>query len=334
MAGKTIDLTGNAGKGRRVWVPTRPVFVVFWDMATMVESTPIQSEETAKAAEAFSRYVAMGPGRSLRNLARVLAKSKELGQSWCIITKEGVLLPHLPSGIASLYERSATVASVYLPSRPASIDEAQETSPLCSCCGRSARRPRTRRRDQLPFAPGHRPQVLPLLAEGVTTEQWEAIKAAWGYRCAYCGKVHARLTRDHVVPRARGGMDVVANLVPACRSCNARKNDRLVFPVGWLASELQFNRENEEQLPKAIPVVSRETAKPAEAFADYVALGPKRSLRALARIYAESGRYKSAATGLRVLADWSIQFHWQEELTRLAQHRVGSSARLVVEARE
>ena len=43
--------------------------------------------------------------------------------------------------------------------------------------------------------------------------------------CAYCGERFDRkhLTRDHIVPRARGGKDVWTNVVAACRHCNMRK---------------------------------------------------------------------------------------------------------------
>ena len=43
--------------------------------------------------------------------------------------------------------------------------------------------------------------------------------------CAYCGDLIDRrwLTRDHIMPRARGGKDVWANVVTACRPCNMRK---------------------------------------------------------------------------------------------------------------
>lgn len=41
--------------------------------------------------------------------------------------------------------------------------------------------------------------------------------------CTYCGG-HAD-TWDHLVPRALGGTDDRANLVPACRSCNSSKGD-------------------------------------------------------------------------------------------------------------
>ena len=53
-----------------------------------------------------------------------------------------------------------------------------------------------------------------------------------GHRCAYCGRhrrelgVRERLTRDHLIPRSKGGLDVWLNVVAACSSCNHRKDDR------------------------------------------------------------------------------------------------------------
>lgn len=43
--------------------------------------------------------------------------------------------------------------------------------------------------------------------------------------CAYCGERFERshLTRDHIVPRARGGKDTWSNVVTACRFCNTKK---------------------------------------------------------------------------------------------------------------
>lgn len=45
------------------------------------------------------------------------------------------------------------------------------------------------------------------------------------HTCAYCGEriERGRGTRDHVLPRARGGLDVWENVVVACRHCNERK---------------------------------------------------------------------------------------------------------------
>ena len=42
------------------------------------------------------------------------------------------------------------------------------------------------------------------------------------YLCAYCARVYPRseLTRDHVLPKSRGGRDVWENVVTACKPCN------------------------------------------------------------------------------------------------------------------
>ncbi|MBI5751838.1 MAG: HNH endonuclease [Hydrogenophilales bacterium] len=46
--------------------------------------------------------------------------------------------------------------------------------------------------------------------------------------CAYCGVQYREreLSRDHVIPVARGGRDTWMNLVTACRACNVRKANR------------------------------------------------------------------------------------------------------------
>lgn len=49
-------------------------------------------------------------------------------------------------------------------------------------------------------------------------------------RCAYCGGPGG--TVDHVVPLNRGGQHAEGNLVPACRSCNSSKRDKLL--IEWL----------------------------------------------------------------------------------------------------
>jgi hypothetical protein len=57
-----------------------------------------------------------------------------------------------------------------------------------------------------------------------TNRDWQEIKEAFGYRCAYCGKPHPKLTIDHVVPIFKGGAHTRSNIVPACPSCNFRKH--------------------------------------------------------------------------------------------------------------
>lgn len=65
----------------------------------------------------------------------------------------------------------------------------------------------------------------------LTAEQWSALRAAWG-GCAYCADATAPLQRDCVLALSRGGRYTLANVVPACGSCNASKcNDEV---TGWL----------------------------------------------------------------------------------------------------
>jgi hypothetical protein len=52
--------------------------------------------------------------------------------------------------------------------------------------------------------------------------------------CAYCGEQIDRrdITRDHILPRARGGKDVWSNVVAACRCCNMKKACRTPDEAG------------------------------------------------------------------------------------------------------
>jgi len=54
------------------------------------------------------------------------------------------------------------------------------------------------------------------------------------YICMYCGQKFplSRLTRDHILPKSRGGRDAYENLVVACQSCNSRKGNRTPEEAG------------------------------------------------------------------------------------------------------
>lgn len=56
-----------------------------------------------------------------------------------------------------------------------------------------------------------------------------------------------------------------------------------------------------------------ETAKAAQAFADYVQLGPKRSLETLAAAYRISTE-PAPTLHLRTLKEWSAKYRWQERI--------------------
>ena len=61
-------------------------------------------------------------------------------------------------------------------------------------------------------------------AGSFTGAEWIALIAFWGNVCAYDGK-SGPLEPEHRVPLSRGGTNFIENILPACRSCNARKHN-------------------------------------------------------------------------------------------------------------
>lgn len=59
-----------------------------------------------------------------------------------------------------------------------------------------------------------------------------ALFARDGQMCMYCGVETRNLTRDHLVPKSRGGRDAWENVVAACYKCNHRKGNRLLEESG------------------------------------------------------------------------------------------------------
>lgn len=68
--------------------------------------------------------------------------------------------------------------------------------------------------------------------------------------CAYCGKTFAdlKLTRDHVIPRSKGGPDTWTNVVTACESCNHRKDDMLLEECGMKLLYVPYTPNRAEAL--------------------------------------------------------------------------------------
>jgi 5-methylcytosine-specific restriction endonuclease McrA len=63
----------------------------------------------------------------------------------------------------------------------------------------------------------------------------EYAEILYGDPCSFCGTRPVEI--DHIVPVVAGGTGEWDNLAPACRSCNASKNDRplLAFMAGKAA---------------------------------------------------------------------------------------------------
>ena len=70
-----------------------------------------------------------------------------------------------------------------------------------------------------------------------TTEQWEALKAEFDYKCVECGIYGMHLDKDHIIPIYQGGSDGIDNIQPLCARCNARKGPN---NFNWV----QFRRQN------------------------------------------------------------------------------------------
>ncbi len=62
----------------------------------------------------------------------------------------------------------------------------------------------------------------------LTLAQWLEIQAEFDGRCTYCLEYPERLEMDHVIPLSRGGNHTADNIVPACRSCNSSKGNKLL----------------------------------------------------------------------------------------------------------
>lgn len=60
--------------------------------------------------------------------------------------------------------------------------------------------------------------------------------------CAYCGHRFPAdlLTREHIVPTSRGGLDSWMNCITACRACNGRKGNRMPEESGMTLLYLPY----------------------------------------------------------------------------------------------
>jgi hypothetical protein len=61
----------------------------------------------------------------------------------------------------------------------------------------------------------------------LTVVAWAQIQKDFGDRCAYCNQplTEKCITKDCLVPVAKGGGYTPTNAVPACLSCNSSKSD-------------------------------------------------------------------------------------------------------------
>lgn len=68
--------------------------------------------------------------------------------------------------------------------------------------------------------------------------------------CAYCGHKFGenRLTRDHIIPVSKGGLDVWTNVVTACERDNHKKDDKTLEAAGMQLLYVPYTPNRAEHL--------------------------------------------------------------------------------------
>lgn len=62
----------------------------------------------------------------------------------------------------------------------------------------------------------------------VYANEWRDLLQKYGNKCLKCGRSDVTIEMDHVIPIAKGGLNVIENIQPLCRSCNAKKHTKII----------------------------------------------------------------------------------------------------------
>ena len=89
-----------------------------------------------------------------------------------------------------------------------------------------------------------------------TSTDWQQCLTYFNHQCAYCGSTES-LEQEHVIPVSRGGHYTPDNIIPACRSCNASKNNKImqdwftqqeIYSVERMANILKYVQKNKTEV--------------------------------------------------------------------------------------
>ncbi len=89
-----------------------------------------------------------------------------------------------------------------------------------------------------------RQTIMENIINTLTSEEWLNILKKYNYKCAYCGTEfdeNILPEKDHIIPISKGGNNTKENIVPACRSCNAKKGDKILLERQVKNNGIGFN---------------------------------------------------------------------------------------------
>jgi len=72
----------------------------------------------------------------------------------------------------------------------------------------------------------------------IKLHEWQSLMQVFDEKCAYC-LIGGEMTIDHIKPISKGGLNAIENILPACRSCNSKKQSK---PFEVFCSEEIKNR--------------------------------------------------------------------------------------------
>ena len=84
--------------------------------------------------------------------------------------------------------------------------------------------------------------TLKNLPNSFTLEQWEFCKNSFDNKCCYCGKKEP-LQQEHFIPVSKMGHFAINNILPACGSCNIKKNNGDFFY--WYPRQSFYSKQRE-----------------------------------------------------------------------------------------
>lgn len=67
-----------------------------------------------------------------------------------------------------------------------------------------------------------------------------------GFQCQYCGRSPkidgCKLVIDHIIPRAKGGLNEIFNLITSCQECNLGKSDVLIEERKLIKFDINYGK--------------------------------------------------------------------------------------------